>query len=300
MDLARCDEIGYRQDGLIVRRQALEVLSERQITYLLQQGVWHQIYPGAYRMTGVADTWMRRVRAATLLRPDVRVSHHAAAFLLDLIDRQPSTIEVLAPMTSSARLPKVAVRRTRTWPMHDTFTVHGIPSTCVARTIVDIVPRSSIRTIQRAVDHAITKHHCAVDDIYSVVEYTGTRGRKNIRLLLDLLPKRAGQLERAESIEEINILDWIREANLPIPTAQFCIPVGSGSSFRIDFAYPDLKVAIEVQSWRWHGGPAQHEKDASRTITLAAMGWIVLPVLRRQENRAPFLAALRNTLISRR
>jgi very-short-patch-repair endonuclease len=47
--------------------------------------------------------------------------------------------------------------------------------------------------------------------------------------------------------------------------------------YRIDFAWPDVKVALEVDGWH-HRSPDGAAHDAQRDAALRAEGWIVLRV----------------------
>lgn len=299
MDLAACDGIGQSQDGLITRRQALRVLTENQIDWLAGGDAWHAVYPGVYRMTGVAPTWRRSVLAMALLRPDVLASHRTAAFLWGLVDRPPAELEFLTRVGRATGPGGVTVHRTRRWFDDMRSVAGGVPTTRPARTLMDLSRRCSLATLQSAVDRALTRRILRFDELMAEFERLGARPGKSFALMAAVLPKRDAQYEKLESVGEVDILDWIRDAALPGPCEQFRIPVGRDDTFRPDYAYPDMKIAIEVQSWGWHGGPAKYEQDASKAIRLAAMGWIVLPVLPRPENKLPFQQALALTLSSR-
>ena len=44
----------------------------------------------------------------------------------------------------------------------------------------------------------------------------------------------------------------------------------------MDFAYPTLRVAIEVDGWETHGSPTAMAADDVRQNKLISAGWIVL------------------------
>jgi very-short-patch-repair endonuclease len=68
--------------------------------------------------------------------------------------------------------------------------------------------------------------------------------------------------------------------HLPRPVAEFT-PSGA-DEYRLDFAYPDLKLAIEVDGYRWHSDPARMDADYARRRSLEANGWVVMPYTWRQ------------------
>ena len=48
-----------------------------------------------------------------------------------------------------------------------------------------------------------------------------------------------------------------------------------GKKVRIDLAYPELKIAIELDSWKYHGGDnyTAFTDDRARKNDLIALGW---------------------------
>ena len=74
-----------------------------------------------------------------------------------------------------------------------------------------------------------------------------------------------------ESELERAFLRLVRRHRLPVPVRQH--PVGR---YRLDFAYPDVKVAIELDGWATHGSPQRRRADLSRQNELEVLGWHVL------------------------
>jgi very-short-patch-repair endonuclease len=79
-----------------------------------------------------------------------------------------------------------------------------------------------------------------------------------------------------ESRLETAMWRLLKTPRLPCPTPQFKIYDGIGN-YRPDFAYPAFLVAVEGQSWRWHGGALERWRaDGRRINRLQLKGWIVL------------------------
>ncbi|MDQ3218080.1 MAG: endonuclease domain-containing protein [Actinomycetota bacterium] len=49
---------------------------------------------------------------------------------------------------------------------------------------------------------------------------------------------------------------------------------------RVDFAYPELMLAIEVDGFRWHGGRIGWDRDQLRRNKLTTMSWRVLHIVK--------------------
>lgn len=61
---------------------------------------------------------------------------------------------------------------------------------------------------------------------------------------------------------------------LALPEAE--LVAGENGEYRLDFAYPSLKLAIEVDGYAWHWDPDRVAADHARRNRLLAQGWRVL------------------------
>ena len=50
------------------------------------------------------------------------------------------------------------------------------------------------------------------------------------------------------------------------------------SEIFLDFAYPDVKLAIEADSFVWHASLTDWQRDRARNNELVALGWSILPI----------------------
>lgn len=95
------------------------------------------------------------------------------------------------------------------------------------------------------------------------------RGRRRSLVLLDLatgLP---------ESPPESWLLLSLSESRLPVPVAQHVVADISGVElYRLDFAWPELRIAVEYDGYEAHAGRERH--DAARDEDLRRRGWIVI------------------------
>lgn len=82
-------------------------------------------------------------------------------------------------------------------------------------------------------------------------------------------------LAAADSGPELELLAVLRRAALPEPVAQYEVDL-AGRRYRVDFAYPDQKVAIEYDGFEPHSGRAQFERDRQRQNTFVLSGWTIL------------------------
>jgi very-short-patch-repair endonuclease len=103
----------------------------------------------------------------------------------------------------------------------------------------------------------------------------------------------------AESPQETRLRLLMRRAGLPTPVAQFRVFDDAGFVARVDFAYPDLQVAIEYDGL-WHGERTAFLDDRRRLNRLTAAGWLVLHVTAEDLRRPERLVARIRALLARR
>jgi very-short-patch-repair endonuclease len=68
----------------------------------------------------------------------------------------------------------------------------------------------------------------------------------------------------------------LRNGNLPEAAFQYEAFASERFLGRVDFAYPDAKLAIEVDGYRFHASLAAFQHDRVRQNRLVAAGWTVL------------------------
>ena len=77
---------------------------------------------------------------------------------------------------------------------------------------------------------------------------------------------------------EMRLLQVLRSRNLPAPVTQYEIREGSRFVARVDAAYPDLRIALEYESFDWHTGKAALVRDSARRNAVVAAGWLPISV----------------------
>jgi very-short-patch-repair endonuclease len=69
----------------------------------------------------------------------------------------------------------------------------------------------------------------------------------------------------------------VRRTGLPLPQRQLWVSL-PGGRFRLDFAWPERRVARECDGWEHHGRRSAFAPDRARLAEFAAAKWHVLPV----------------------
>lgn len=80
----------------------------------------------------------------------------------------------------------------------------------------------------------------------------------------------------SESEIETVLRRLVRKARLPAPLYQFRIEEDGRSVARLDAAWPESMLGVEVDSSKWHGSRERWRRDLSRRNRLIAMGWRII------------------------
>jgi very-short-patch-repair endonuclease len=89
-----------------------------------------------------------------------------------------------------------------------------------------------------------------------------------------LVDERHSGGSETESDAELRLLRMLEAHGLPKPTVQHEIHDVDGRLVaRVDFAYPELEIAIEYDSYEHHVGKVALVRDGARRNTMVALGW---------------------------
>ena len=88
------------------------------------------------------------------------------------------------------------------------------------------------------------------------------------------------------------------DGGLPAPTAQYRVRHGGREVARVDFAWPELRVAVEYDG-AWHAEPGQFAKDRQRLNRLQAAGWTVVFVTAADMHRPEQVLAMIRAALGR-
>lgn len=111
-----------------------------------------------------------------------------------------------------------------------------------------------------------------------MIDQLGTRGRKGSATLDQLLRRRVVGTAATESVLETKTIQLLRAHGLPDPTRQQVIRDRGGLIARVDLAYPDVELLIEVDSRTHHLRQRHWEQDLARRNELTSRGWLVIHV----------------------
>jgi hypothetical protein len=243
----------------VTRAQLLRAgITSDEIRHRLSLGALLREHLGVYRVGHRAPSVEARYLAAVCACGDHAVlSGRAAAQVWGLIKGPAPAPEVTAP--AKRRVPGVATKRSR----HIEATTHrGIPITTVPRTLVDLAADLSLDALARACHEAGVLHDTTPRQVEAVLaKRTRTKGAAKLRAIL------SGDVQVTLSVLERAFRRRLEEAGLTLPQMN-----RAASGRRVDCRWPDHRLTVELDSYRYHRSRHAWEQDRRREREARARG----------------------------
>lgn len=238
-------------------------------------GLLIPMHPAVYRSAMTPTWWEQRVAAACAwAAPHAVASHRCAAALWKLDGFKPGMIEITTTRQVSDR--GVIVHRSRDWMAADATCTGGIPVTTVHRTLIDLGAVVRSYRVEIALDSALSQRLTSVTYLWRRLNRLGGRGRSGSAALRGMLVERMGLTGHAQNGAETRLARLLKGAGIEGYQEQFEIFDGDELVARPDFAWPALRLAVELDSWRWHSSTSARRRDARRQNRMERIGWMVL------------------------
>ncbi|MCY4279747.1 MAG: type IV toxin-antitoxin system AbiEi family antitoxin domain-containing protein [Acidimicrobiaceae bacterium] len=266
-----------RQHGLVSRSQALEAgMTGRQIERLVRSGVWERAAWGVYRHEAVPSTVRSRLLALCMAHGAV-ASHRSAAALHPIEGYRLDRVEVVVPSGRARSIRGARRYESSQMGLFKPVERDGIPCTPVGRTVIDLAAVVSRRQLDRTVDAVLRDGQQRLSDLYGVLVSHARRGRRGSDAL------RASLAERFDD-HAVPLSDWSRmvadllaDAGLEPPALEHRVCRADGAFVaQVDLAFPNHRVAIELDSARWHDDRESFVRDRRRRNEVTLAGWTVL------------------------
>jgi very-short-patch-repair endonuclease len=268
------------QYGVFTRGQARILgIAERSIDRRLRSGHWERLHEGVYRLAGVLPSWHQSLMAAVLwLGKGAVISHRAAAALWELDGVKPGMVELCVLRPGRHSRSELVIHVASVVPPCDRTMLGPLPVTTISRTLLDLGAVADSATVGQALDDALRRGQTSLSRLRWRLDDLGGHGRRGVGVLRKLLDERDLTKRPPESILERRILELLRESRLPLPISQYEIRDKGRVLARLDLAYPEKKIAIEADSYRYHSGKSAWERDLRRRNLLTSRGWNVLHI----------------------
>ena len=293
------------QLGLAARRQLIaRGVNADTVDAAVTRGHLLPAARGVYRLPGVPDTFEVRMRAQLLAAgPGALYSHRTAAWLWNLLD-PPDRHELSVPRAHRPRALPARVHRSRDLHLAIPGAVRGLPVTGVGRTILDCAADPAM-DVELLVDAARRHHRISPTLLPATVVAHSCSGRRGITRLRDLVV--TTELPRSDF--ERLVSRWLRDQGMTGWELHHRIVVDGFGPVEIDFAWPVLLVALELEGCDHRLRDLVHDSDTERQNWLTVAGydvvrttyrrWVRTPMQVLAELEAALDVARRRTLVTR-
>ncbi|MEV4422005.1 DUF559 domain-containing protein, partial [Patulibacter sp. NPDC049589] len=234
--------------------------------------------PPAHGIAGAA-------RRATRFDQLVVVSHWSSLRLQRVVAGRADRVDVTV-VGRDARPRAVGIRGHRCQALDpaDVVVVGGVPSTSVARGLIDVAPGAPPGRLRRAVREAQVLGLLSAADLAAAC--ARVPWHPGVRALTacdgDLAVRLAGDSPLAGDLavfleHETALGPW--ESQHPL--------VARGRDYRLDFARPDLGIAVEADGAGAHGSSQGRTADARRDAAVLSLGWVTVRVTKDRLDHEP-------------
>jgi very-short-patch-repair endonuclease len=251
--------IAGREHGLVTRPELLAAgVTDEEIKQRLRKGALLREYPGVYRVGHRAPSLEARYLAAVLACGDGAVlSGWAAGYLFGALKGLAPPPEVTAP--TKRRVRGVTTRRSRAI---EATTFRRIPVTTLPRTLLDLAAVLDPDELARACHEAEVRHGTTAALVEAVLERRPkSPGAAELRAVL------RGDAPITLSRLEKRFLALLRQARLALPVTNR----RTGRHW-VDCRWPDLRLTVELDSYRYHNSRQAWEQDRRREREARARG----------------------------
>lgn len=265
------ESIFQGQGGVATSAQILAYFTRRELQSAVNCGALERIWQGIYCI-GEPDlqTRLRGLDLSCGARVPVCLGTAAAVFGFDT--EQPADLHVLEPIGSRLRSADgLVVHRREGAPLN---VVGGRLVTTPNWTAIEVARGLRRPRALATLDAALRSGTCTRADLWrAALDQAGRRGIVHVRNLIPLADP------RAESPMESEARLVMLDGGLPVPELQYEVRDGNGQLRRLDFAWPNERVAVEYDSADWHDNPDALLNDRRRTAALMAVGWSVIAIV---------------------
>lgn len=228
---------------------------------------------GVYRVASSSFGFEQRLRVATALLHAAVFSHETAAVLWGFERFDTSVVHVtLSRNAQRVRPAWVVAHRPRRSVAKQTAKRRGLEVTTPFRTALDLAGSEAVdKQVKDFVDH------CIASRCLSVAGFQRQLTRESPWCPgLGRLGRLLGGVCTIDSVAESRLVEMLVSAGIPRPVTQFELRLEGRLVARIDLAWPEQRVALELDGYRYHCDPQSFVIDRERGNRIVTAGWTLL------------------------
>lgn len=269
--------LAVRHKGVVTREHAFaEGVPRHVLDRRVASGVLIVMHDGIYRHAAVPFTQDLRDLAAVLAcGPGAVLSHQSAAARQRYPNVRRARPVVTSPHRDLPRIDWITRHRSRRLPAVEVTVRDGIPITTKGRTALDFCAVTPLWVAQEVIVEAVITKVVRPDELFAVLDRSGGQGCPGT-VALRTIATGLDDLEDLESMLELVVAQALDRARVPRFVRQHPLVCADGRRVRLDFALPDLRIAVEANGRRWHDTPARKKRTRERRASIVDTGWDVV------------------------
>ena len=235
--------------------------SESAVRRRIAAGRLHRLYPGVFAVGHTAlaprGRWLAAVGACGAR---VVLSYRSVAALRHFGGGGRALIDVTTPDRSRVGHRGIDLHRVRRLDPADVTVVDGIPTTTVARTLVDLATVLPDDALEKAVHEAEVRRLLDVREVRAAIARAPGRKTAVLAALVASLDVSKAQMERL-------LLRIVRRAGLPLPVMNTMVCGHEADAF-----WPDRRLIVELDGAATHLTRKRFVGDRRRDVALLRLG----------------------------
>jgi hypothetical protein len=247
----------------------------RNISYMVRRGELVTMLPGVFRSAQWPCNREQKLAAVCARNPAASIAFTTAGQLWAWRRMKDPLIHVLVPHGVSPEMRDVVVHRCRRIdPVDVVERADGIRLTSPPRTIFDCADMIGPDATASVLEQLLNEQMLTFGTITDTVQRLYHPCRPGSKTILAIIGSRPAWRTALQSDLEFRVLEEMSRQGLEVPVTQFAIrPPGYRHDIAIDFAWPRVRLAIEVDHPAWHAGAINSHTDKGRDRKLTTIGW---------------------------
>jgi very-short-patch-repair endonuclease len=262
------------QGGLATRQQLLQRVPRVVLDGHIRRRRLVRVFPAVYRRKDSSPDERLLLRAALLhAGPKAALSHTTALAVWGVRPlERPLHLTVDQSARRAGTQGLVVHRRLHFEPCPPQCVIRqGLAVTALPRAVIDawpLLPPPDRRPL--ALD--ITRDGLTTSELLraALAERPNVGGHRTLAQTIDLIEEGC-----QSELEAVGVLNVFRHRSLPPSVGQHRVQLPTGV-VRLDRAWPEVKLAAELDGAKHHTSPEDRRRDLARDSALAAVGWVVL------------------------
>ncbi|MGY1741745.1 MULTISPECIES: DUF559 domain-containing protein [unclassified Blastococcus] len=267
-------EVLAAHDGLATRQDLLDRVPTSVLDGYIGRRTLSRILPHVYCRAGAPVTDDLLLHAALChAGPMAALSHTSALAVWGVVPlRRPLHLTVDQSVRRAGSLDVVVHRRLRFSPEAPQCVVRrGLRVTVLARSLVDSWPLLDLPERRPLLLDTARRGLVVTKDLRdALAERPNVGGHRALAQTIDLIEDGC-----QSELEAHGVLNVFRHRSLPRSVGQYRLAHADGT-VKLDRAWPEVKLAVELDGARYHTSPEDRQRDLARDRELAALGWVVL------------------------